>query len=65
MIEQGLSCSQGSRDLGTSSSSEDMWVRDFKANGNQDSKGKAIYYLEDKQVRDLEKKLRQAEMEQD
>ncbi len=57
--------SKVARDLGVSNSALIKWIRDYKQHGDGAFPGKGFLAPVDDQVRQLEKKLRRAEMERD
>ena len=65
VIEQGMKAAQVARDLGVAPSSVSTWVRDFKKHGDGAFPGKGFLAPEDQKIKDLEKRLKRAEMERD
>ena len=57
--------SEVARDLGCSTSAMTKWVRDYKQHGDGSFPGKGNLTPEDQRIKDLERRLRRAEMERD
>ena len=65
VVDKKERASQVARDLGVSTASMTKWVREYKRSGNGSFPGKGFLAPEDQRIRDLEKKLKRAEMERD
>ncbi len=65
VVDEKLRGSEVCRNLGVSSSALSKWVADYKKHGGGSFPGKGLLTPEDQKVKDLEKKLRRAEMERD
>jgi len=65
VVKEGKRASEVCRDLGVSSSSMSKWIDDYKNHGSGAFPGKGFLAPEDQKVKDLEKRLRRAEMERD
>jgi transposase len=65
VVEEQKKASHVARDLGVSTSALSKWIRDYKKNGSGAFPGKGMLVPVDQERRDLEKRLRRAEMERD
>ena len=65
VVDEGKRASEVARDLGCSTSAMTKWVRDYKQHGDGSFPGKGNLTPEDQRIKDLEKRLRRAEMERD
>lgn len=65
VVDEGMKNSQVARDLGVSKSALCKWVSDYKKHGSGAFPGKGLLAPIDQEKRDLEKRLRRAEMERD
>lgn len=65
VFEQGLTGKQVCQDLGVGHSSLMRWLREYRENGKNAFPGKGKLLPLDEERRDLEKRLRRAEMERD
>lgn len=65
VLEQGLSQSQASSNLGISQSLMGRWVRQFKSAGQESFPGNGRLLPQDEKVKLLEKELRRVTQERD
>lgn len=65
MVVQGMKAAKVAKDLGVAASSVSTWVRDYKKHGIGAFPGKGFLAPEDQKIKDLEKRLKRAEMERD
>ena len=65
VVEEGKGPAAVARDLGVSTSAMTKWVRDYRRDGGGAFPGKGHLTPEDQKVKDLERRLRRAEMERD
>ena len=65
VVDEGVKPSQVAKDLGVSQSSMTKWIRDYKKHGSGAFPGKGLLAPVDQEKRDLERRLRRAEMERD
>lgn len=65
VVQEGKRAAAVCRDLGVSPSALSRWVTDYKKSGAGAFPGKGYLTPEDQRIRDLEKKLKRAEMERD
>ena len=65
VVRENEKASKVARDLGVSNSALTKWIRDFKQHGDGAFPGRGFLAPSDEKVRELERKLRRAEMERD
>lgn len=65
VVDRGMSPSEAAKDLGVSYYTLKNWVNAFKKNKENSFPGKGNLLPDDQQIRELEKKLKRAEMERD
>ena len=65
VVDEKMKPSQVARNLGVSESSIAKWVTNFRKHGSGAFPGKGLLVPIDQEKRDLEKRLRRAEMERD
>lgn len=65
VVDEKMKPSQVARDLGVSDGSITKWVKDYRKHGGGAFPGKGLLVPVDQEKRDLEKRLRRAEMERD
>ena len=65
VLEQGLKVKQAAEELGVSCSAMGKWVRDGKNQGAKAFPGSGNLSPDEKKIKELEKKVRVAEMERD
>ena len=65
VVDEKMKPSQVARDLGVSDGSITKWVQDYRKHGSGAFPGKGLLVPVDQEKRDLEKRLRRAEMERD
>ena len=65
VVDRGMSPSEAAKDLGVSYYTLKNWVNAFKKNKENSFPGKGNLLPDDQRIRELEKKLKRAEMERD
>lgn len=65
VVDERMKPSQVAKDLGVSDGSITKWVKDYRKHGSGAFPGKGILAPVDQEKRDLERRLRRAEMERD
>ena len=65
VVDEKMKPSQVARDLGISDGSITKWVQDYRKHGSGAFPGKGMLVAVDQEKRDLERRLRRAEMERD
>ena len=65
VVDRGMSPSEAAKDLGVSYYTLKNWVNAFKKNKENSFPRKGNLLPDDQRIRDLEKKLKRAEMERD
>ncbi len=65
VVDEKKKASHVARDLGVGSSSLTKWIRDYRRHGSGAFPGKGLLAPEDQEKRELQRRLRRAEMERD
>ena len=65
VVDRGITPSEAAKDLGVSYYTLKNWLNAFKKNREDSFPGQGNLLTEDQRIRDLEKKLKRAEMERD
>ncbi len=65
VVDEKMKASQVAKNLGVSDGSITKWVTDYKKHGSGAFPGKGLLVPVDQEKRDLERRLRRAEMERD
>jgi transposase len=65
VVDEKMKSSQVAKNLGVSDGSITKWVKDYKKHGSGAFPGKGMLVPVDQEKRDLERRLRRAEMERD
>jgi transposase len=65
VVDEKVKASKVARDLGVSNSALTKWIRDYRKHGSGAFPGKGNLTPEDQRIKDLESRLRRAEMERD
>lgn len=65
VVDEGKKALHVARDLGVASSSLTKWIRAYRKDGTGAFPGKGMLVAEDQEKRDLQRRLRRAEMERD
>jgi transposase len=65
VVDENMKSSQVVKDLGISTSALSKWVKNYRKHGSGAFPGKGLLVAVDQEKRDLERRLRRAEMERD